>query len=77
MLIQLSRPLDFYAVTDHGVFMGIVKEAADTSSEISKYEVAEPFHNLNENVSGSILSLSILRRANTFRPFAKNLANRY
>ena len=71
--IQLSRPLDFYAVTDHGVFMGIVKEAADTSSEISKYEVAEPFHNLNENVSGSILS--ILRRANSFRPFAQALAS--
>jgi hypothetical protein len=71
--IQLSRPLDFYAVTDHGIFMGIVKEAADTSSEISKYEVAEPFHDLNENVSGSILS--ILRRANSFRPFAQALAS--
>ena len=64
MLIQLSRPLDFYAVTDHGVFMGIVKEAADTSSEVSKYELAKPLHNLNENVSGNIIS--ILRRANTF-----------
>jgi hypothetical protein len=70
--IQLSRPLDFYAVTDHGVFMGIVKEAADTSSEVSKYELAKPLHNLNENVSGSIIS--ILRRANTFRPFARSLA---
>ena len=71
--IQLSRPLDFYAVTDHGVFMGIVKEAADTSSEVSKYELAKPLHNLNENVSGNIIS--ILRRANTFRPFARSLAS--
>tara|TARA_B100001057_G_C22863091_1_gene955406 strand:- start:251 stop:730 length:480 start_codon:yes stop_codon:yes gene_type:complete len=59
--IQLKRPLDFYAVTDHAVFLGIIKEAADTSSEFSKYDFTEPMHNLNENVSNSIFS--ILKRA--------------
>ena len=34
--MQLSRPLDFYAVTDHGMFLGLVKAAADTSTEFSK-----------------------------------------
>ena len=29
-LIQLSRPLDFYAVTDHGVFMGLMKAVSYT-----------------------------------------------
>ena len=72
-LIQLSRPLDFYAVTDHGIFMGIIKEAADTTSKISRYELAKPLHNLNENVNSDILS--ILSRANKFRPFAQKLGN--
>ena len=72
-LIQLSRPLDFYAVTDHGIFMGIIKEAADTTSKISRYELAKPLHNLNENVNSDILS--IISRANKFRPFAQKLGN--
>ena len=46
-LIQLSKPLDFYAVTDHGIFMGLMKEAADTTSEFSQYEFTKPLHNLN------------------------------
>lgn len=70
--IQLSRPLDFYAVTDHGVFLGVIKEAADTSSKVSEYEVFKPLHNINENVSGSLFSL--LQRADLFRPIARALA---
>lgn len=72
-LIQLSRPLDFYAVTDHGIFMGIIKEAADTTSKISRYELAKPLHNLNENVNSDILS--IISRAGKLRPFAQKLGN--
>ena len=71
--IQLSRPLDFYAVTDHGVFLGVVKEAADPNSEIGKYELTKPLHNMNENVSNSFFS--IIRRGGMFRPFAQELAN--
>ena len=71
--IQLSRPLDFYAVTDHGVFLGVVKEAANPDSEIGQYEITKPLHNLNENVSNSFFS--IIRRGGTFRPFAQQLAN--
>jgi len=67
--IQLSRPLDFYAVTDHAMFMGLLKEAADTSSKFSQYKLSEPFHNLNESVNGGLYS--IFKRANLFRPFAK------
>ena len=46
--IQLKKPLDFYAVTDHAFFLGIIKQAADTSSEFSKYEFSEPMHDLNK-----------------------------
>ncbi len=70
--IQLSRPLDFYAVTDHGIFLGLMKEAADTTTEVSKYEFVEPLHNLNENVSGGIFEL--VKRTNLFRPIAEKLA---
>ena len=45
--MQLDRPLDFYAVTDHGLYLGVMREVADTSTEISKYPASEPLHNLN------------------------------
>ena len=70
--IQLKKPLDFYAVTDHAVFLGIIKEAADTSSEFSKYDFTEPMHNLNKNVSNSIFS--IIKRSGLFRGFGGKLA---
>ena len=65
--IQLKRPLDFYAVTDHAIFLGIIKEAADTTSEFSKYEFTKPMHNLNEEVSNSLFS--IIKRSGLFRGF--------
>ena len=45
--MQLSEPLDFYGVTDHGMFMGVAPVAADTSSDISKYPFAQVVHDLN------------------------------
>ncbi|MFP6665033.1 MAG: DUF3604 domain-containing protein [Deltaproteobacteria bacterium] len=45
--LKLREPLDFYAVTDHALFLGLAAEAADTSSEFSKYGLSEPLHNLN------------------------------
>ena len=68
--IQLRRPLDFYAVTDHGFFLGLLPSAADTSSIYSKYEYTKPLHNLNESVSNGLLELT--KRAGLFREFARN-----
>ncbi|HIL18103.1 MAG TPA: DUF3604 domain-containing protein, partial [Gammaproteobacteria bacterium] len=67
--MQLSRPMDFYAVTDHGMFLGMVKAAADTRTEFSKNEFSEPFHDLNapENMGADLFS--ILKRFRTFGPF--------
>jgi hypothetical protein len=45
--VKLRQPLDFYAVTDHAMFLGAAKEAADTSTELSKYDFAEVLHNIN------------------------------
>ena len=73
--IQLKKPLDFYAVTDHAFFMGIIKEAADTSSEFSKYDFSEPIHDLNKTVSKSMFS--ILKRSTLFRTFARAVNESY
>ena len=55
--------------------MGIIKEAADTSSEFSKYDFSEPIHDLNKTVSNSIFS--VFKRSNLFRPFARSLNERF
>ncbi|MCP3983688.1 MAG: DUF3604 domain-containing protein [bacterium] len=56
-VVRLRQPLDFYAVTDHALFMGVVKAAADTSTAISKYEFSEPVHDLNAAGNTGLLSL--------------------
>ena len=67
--MQLSRPLDFYAVTDHAMFLGVVQAAADTTTEFSKNEVAQPLHDLNaaENMNASTFGL--VRRFWAFASF--------
>ena len=56
--MQLTRPMDFYAVTDHAVFLGLLKAAADKTSAFSKNEFSEPFHDLNapENFGTDLIS---------------------
>ena len=53
--LQLREPLDFYAVTDHGFFMGMINNYADTSSRISKKDFTKPFHNMNADVASNTL----------------------
>jgi hypothetical protein len=55
--VQLRTPLDFYAVTDHAMFLGLVKEAADTSTAFSKYPVSRPIHNINDPDNMGITSV--------------------
>lgn len=63
--MQLRRPLDFYAVTDHAVFMGLVKEAADTTTEFARYPETEILHNIN--APDNFGPLSLLGRSKAFR----------
>ncbi len=51
--MKLKEPLDFYAVTDHGFFMGMMEKYADPNSNIGKKDFTKPFHNLNrpENIT--------------------------
>jgi hypothetical protein len=65
--MQLRHPLDFYAVTDHAMFLGLVKASADTSTEFSRYDVAQPLHNIN--AADNMGPLSLLHRGRAFSAF--------
>jgi hypothetical protein len=45
--VQLREPLDFYAVTDHAMFLGMVAAASDPSTELAELDLYQSLHNLN------------------------------
>ena len=65
--MQLREPLDFYAVTDHAMFLGLAREGADTSTPFSRLPIAEPLHDLN--APGNKGELSLATRLQTFGTF--------
>lgn len=67
--MQLTRPMDFYAVTDHGMFLGVVQSASDTSSEFSKNPFAKPYHDLNAPENFGTDFFSRMKRLFTFSGF--------
>ena len=67
--MQLSRPMDFYAVTDHAMFLGLVKAAADTSTAFSKNEFSEPYNDLNAPDNFGTGFISSLKRLLAFSGF--------
>ena len=69
--IQLRRPLDFYAVTDHAMFLGVAKEAADTNSELSRLSVTEFVHDLNAPDNRGLFTLAT--RAKVFGTLVPSL----
>ena len=62
--MKIKEPLDFYAVTDHGFYMGMIENYADTSSKMSKNEWTKPMHNLNRPENVTVESTG--ERANLF-----------
>ncbi|MDP6098240.1 MAG: DUF3604 domain-containing protein [Gammaproteobacteria bacterium] len=71
--LQLGQPLDFYAVTDHAMFLGVAREAADTTSVFSKYDAAKPIHNLNDKDNYG--ELSLIQRGRAFATFIRNIVS--
>lgn len=69
--LKLRQPLDFYAVTDHAVFLGAVKEAANTETELSKHELAKPIHNINAPENMNVTSLG--KRSLIFSTFLPDM----
>lgn len=67
--VQLRQPLDFYAVTDHAMFLGAVKAAADTSTDFSKFDYVSALHNLNAPENQTVAGVAKRRQAfSTFLP---------
>ena len=46
--MQLDDPLDFYAVTDHAAWLGMIRAYADPSSKPGQLDFASDLHGLND-----------------------------
>ncbi|MGK0221146.1 MAG: hypothetical protein ACI9ON_000380 [Limisphaerales bacterium] len=73
--MQLDRPLDFYAVTDHGFYLGVVRAGADTTSEISNYPAMQRIHNLNAPENLTLESIPTRNFRAFIGAFRKDMAN--
>ena len=65
--VRLRQPLDFYAVTDHAMFLGAVKAAADTSTRFSQEPHVQALHGLNNPENQNVDSLQ--QRVEAFTTF--------
>ena len=65
--LQLEQPLDFYAVTDHAMFLGVAVAGGDTTTEFSRNEAARPLNDLNAPDNMGFFSL--LDRIRVFADF--------
>ena len=45
--VSLNKPLDFYGVTDHGMFLGLVREAATPGTEFYNNPASESVRDIN------------------------------
>ncbi len=73
--MQLKRPLDFYAVTDHGFYLGVVRAGADTTTEISNYPAMQRIHNLNAPKNLTLESIPTRNFRAFIGAFRKDMAN--
>ena len=56
---------DFYAVTDHAMFLGLAKASAETVTEFSKNDFAAPYHGLNDPHNYDTDFFSMIKRLGT------------
>ncbi len=66
--MKIKRPLDFYAVTDHGFFLGSLEDWANPENTNPE---TQPFHHLNakENLTVD----TIPKRLGLFQSYVRNL----
>lgn len=69
--MKLDRPLDFYAITDHGFYLGVVRAGANTATKISAYPAMESIHNLNAAENLDLESIPMRNFRSWIRDFRK------
>ena len=65
--VSLKKPLDFYAVTDHGTFLGQIEEAATPGTPYYGTSAANQVRNLNSDENRNLST--IVQRRNAFGGF--------
>ncbi len=67
---QLKRPLDFMAVTDHGIFMGVISKMTDQSHPLSKHPIAKIINDANPDVRSTAFApiVALARSGDTSGP---------
>ena len=73
--MKLREPLDFYAVSDHAMFMGVAREAATVGSDYSKHNSSQSIHGLNDPERRGTDLLSTLKRIKAFSNFLPDNVN--
>ena len=71
--VQLRQPMDFYAVTDHAMFLGVAQQAGDGSTAIGKLEFSEVLNGLNDPDNYGMTSF--LQRIQSFGGFLPKIAS--
>ena len=66
---QLSRPLDFMAVTDHGMFLGVFAKMGDSSHPLSKHPLASKVNSPDPDVMSTAFN-DIIRASATGNPIS-------
>lgn len=69
--IKLRHPMDFYAVTDHAMFLGLAAEAGSPGTALSSTDYAAPFRDLNakDNLTTDLIDVLVrLEVAGLFLP---------
>jgi hypothetical protein len=73
--MKLRQPLDFYAVSDHAMFMGVAREAATVGTDYSKHNSSQSIHGLNDPERRGTDLLSTLKRMKAFSNFLPENVN--
>ena len=68
--MQLDDPLDFYAVTDHAAWLGMIRAYADPDSKPGQLDFASDLHGLNE--PENLNTNTFTKRASLFASLISN-----
>ncbi|MFP6584735.1 MAG: DUF3604 domain-containing protein [Candidatus Hydrogenedentota bacterium] len=66
---QLTRPLDFMAVTDHGIYLGVFARMGDKSHPLSKHELADRVNDPDPDIASSVF-MDLIRASAAGKQFA-------